>query len=52
MDLVPKVLLIFAGLALFIQLTALVSLQVVAAYVFGGTAIIFALLAMIVALYR
>lgn len=49
-ELLIKILMLFAYLSLFIEYTALVSLQIVAVYLFGGATIIFALLAMMVAL--
>lgn len=45
-----NILLFFAFISLFIQFSALISLKAVAVYVFGGATIIFALLAMMVAL--
>lgn len=45
---IEKTLLIFAGISLFIQMVAVMSLQTAAAYVFGGAAILFALMALIV----
>lgn len=47
---IERALLTSGGLALFVQFSALISLQAVAAYVFGITAIIFALLAIIICL--
>lgn len=49
-EILIKILILFASLSLFIEYTALISLQVVAVYLFGGATIIFALLAMMVAL--
>lgn len=45
-----NIMMFFAFLSLFIQFSALISLKAVAVYVFGGATIIFALLAMMVAL--
>lgn len=47
-DLTCKMLLIVAGVALFIQFCAVISLQAPAAYIFGGAAILFAALALVV----
>jgi len=47
-ELYVNILLFFAGLSLFIQITALVSLVAMAAYVFGLAAIAFAILALVV----
>lgn len=43
-------LLFLGGLCVFIQITALISLQAIPAFVFGGAAIVFAALAILVAL--
>lgn len=45
-----SILMAFASLSLFIELSALVSLKVAAVYLFGGAAILFALLAILIAL--
>jgi len=49
-EFVCKVLLIFAGLSLFIQFCAVISLQAAATYVFGGAAILFAVLVLLICL--
>ncbi len=43
-------LLFLGGLCVFIQITALMALYAPAAYVFGGAAIVFAALALLIAL--
>lgn len=43
-------LLFLGGLCIFVQITALMALHVTAAYVFGGAAIVFAALALLIAL--
>lgn len=47
-EFIRKALLILAGLSLFIQFCAVISLQAAPAFVFGGAAILFAALALVV----